>query len=90
MSPPSLPSIIIDCGTTNHFIPDCNSFINYVELTPVSIQTANSYIFSAIGKGNMKTLLPIGNKTLPTPITLKNIYYLPSILFTLISATCMT
>ena len=87
---PFLSSIIIDCNTISYFISDHNSLINYIELIPVLIQTADSCIFSIIGKKDIKVLLPIGDKSLPTPITLKNIYYLSLILFKLIFVTCIT
>jgi len=41
-------------------------------------------MFSVMGKGNLKVLLPNSNQK-PTPITLENVYYSPHLVFTLIS-----
>lgn len=81
---------IIDCGASNHFSPERQKFLNYQELSPIPIKAADGRTFHALGKGDLKVLLPMGDNTKPTTITLKNVYYSPQMAFNLISVTRMT
>ena len=80
--------IIINCGASRHFTPDHLRLLDYKEISPVPIRTANGRSFNALGRGNMKISFPMGNKS-PTTVTLINVYYCPSLTFTLLSVTCM-
>jgi Reverse transcriptase (RNA-dependent DNA polymerase)/gag-polypeptide of LTR copia-type/GAG-pre-integrase domain len=81
---------IIDCGASSHFSPEREKFLNYRELSPIPIRAADGRTFHALGKGDLKVLLPMGKDTKPTPVTLKDTYYSPQMAFTLISVTRMT
>src|SRR5271168_4870543 len=81
---------IIDCGASSHFSPEREKFLNYQELSPIPIRAANGRTFHALGKGDLKVLLPMGKDTKPIPVTLKDTYYSPQMAFTLISVTRMT
>ena len=75
---------IIDSGATSHFCPDRAKFINFVAIEPQDVHTADGSTISAIGKGDVKLDLPLGDKR--TTVTLKNTLYTPKMAFTLISA----
>ena len=81
---------IIDCGASNHFSPEREKFLNYRELSPIPIKAADGRIFHALGKGDMKVSLPMGENNKPTTVTLKDTFYSPQMAFTLISVTRMT
>jgi len=83
-------SIIIDCGASSHFTPDRNSLTNYQELTALPIRAADGRTFPTLGRGDMQIHFPMGNGKKPTLITLKNVYYSPHLVFTLVSCTRMT
>jgi hypothetical protein len=74
---------IIDSGATSHFCPDRSKFTSYTSITPQDIHTADGSAISAIGRGNVKIDLPLGNKR--TTVTLKDALYAPKMAFTLIA-----
>jgi len=80
--------VIIDCGASNHFTPDRHKLLNYTEIQPEPIRAADGRMFSALGKGDLKINLPNGGEK-ATPITLKNVFYSPSMAFTLMSVPIM-
>jgi hypothetical protein len=73
---------ILDCGASSHFTPECSKLLNYREISPEPIRSADGHTFSATGKGDLKLELPNGDQK-PTPVTLKNVYYSPHLAFTL-------
>jgi GAG-pre-integrase domain len=79
---------ILDCGASSHFTPEHLKLLNYREINPEPICSADGHTFSATGKGDLKLELPNGNQK-PTPVTLKNVYYLPHLAFTLMSVGTM-
>ncbi|KAF9537563.1 hypothetical protein CPC08DRAFT_824701 [Agrocybe pediades] len=88
-NPQQCPSIIIDCGATNHFTSDRQRLIEYQSITPVNIVVANGSHLSAIGKGDMLVHFPMGSGTSPTPVILRNVHYAPEMAHTLISVACI-
>jgi GAG-pre-integrase domain len=83
-----LNGTILNCGASSHFTPECLKLLNYWEINPEPICSANGHTFSATGKGDLKLELPNGNQK-PTPVTLKNVYYSPHLAFTLMSVGTM-
>ena len=81
--------IIIDSGATRHFSPDRSKFINFTQINDAPIKAADGRIFNAIGKADIKLQFPMGVNQKPTSIILKNVYYAPSMAFTLISVSCI-
>ena len=79
---------ILNCGASSHFTPEHSKLLNYREITPEPICSADGHTFSATGKGDLKLELPNRNQKL-TPVTLKNVYYLPHLAFTLMSVEIM-
>ena len=73
---------IIDSGATSHFCPDREKFTNFVAIEPQAIHTADGTTINAVGRGDVKLELPLGNKR--TTVTLKNALYVPQMAFTLI------
>ncbi len=63
--------------------------INFVNIKPTPICTANGYSFNAIGRGDYVTYLPMGHGKSATKVTLFNTYYFPHLVFTLISVSCL-
>ncbi|KAF8228149.1 hypothetical protein L208DRAFT_1173324, partial [Tricholoma matsutake] len=51
---------IIDSSATSHFSPEKSKLINYYEISPEPIQAADGRTSNALGKGDMKTDLPMG------------------------------
>jgi hypothetical protein len=79
---------IMDSGATSHFCPDCTKFITFEAITAQDVCTADGTTISALGRGDIKVDLPLGNKY--TTITLKNTLYTPKMMLTLISAHRIT
>jgi hypothetical protein len=75
---------IIDSGATSHFCPDRAKFITFEAIKAQDVRTADGSTISALGWGDIKVDLPLGNKY--TTITLKNTLYTPKMALTLISA----
>ncbi len=80
---------IVDTGASNHFTGYRERFNNFTPIKPIPIKAADGRTFSAIGKGDYPTQLPMGPDQKPTPVTLYNTYYSPSMAFTLISVSCL-
>jgi hypothetical protein len=59
--------------------------LNYWEINPEPICSADGHTFSATGKGDLKLELPNWNQK----PTLKNVYYSPHLAFTLMSVGTM-
>jgi hypothetical protein len=74
---------IVDSGATSHFCPDHGKFLNYVAIEAQPIHTTDGTTINAIGKGDIRLDLPLGNKQ--TTVTLKNALYVPKMAFMLIS-----
>lgn len=53
---------IMDSGATAHFCPDRSKFANFVAIAPQDVQTADGSKVSAIGRGDVKLDLPLGDK----------------------------
>ena len=85
---PAAQNAIIDCGTTQHFTPNCANLTNFTEIPPKPIKAANGHTLQATRCGDLKILLPMG-KDQPTKATLQNVYYSPDFAFTLISVGTM-
>ena len=76
--------IIINSGTSHHFLPDCSKFLNYKEFdNHEPIWAAGGCTFCTLGEGNIQIHLPNGNQKMML-ITLKEVYYSPIMVFTLI------
>jgi hypothetical protein len=75
---------IIDSGATSHFCPDHTKFITFEAIKAQDICTADRTTISALGRGDIKVDLPLGNKY--TTVTLKNTLYTPKMALTLTSA----
>lgn len=80
--------IIIDCGASNHFTPDHKRLCNYKEVKPQLIQAADGHVFSTLGKDDINIKLS-NREHKPTPVTLKNVFYSPSMAYTLMSVSIM-
>jgi hypothetical protein len=74
---------IIDSGATSHFCPDRSKFLTFTSIDPQSIHTADGSTISAIGRGDVKIDLPLGQKR--TTVTLKDALYAPKMAFTLVA-----
>ena len=61
---------IIDSGATSHFCPDWSNFITFSDIPPQDVCTANGSTISAIGRGDIKINLLLGNQM--TEVMLKN------------------
>jgi hypothetical protein len=81
-------STIIDSGATSHFCPDHTKFITFEAIKAQDICTADRSTISALGWGDIKVGLPLGNKY--TTATPKNTLYTPKMVLTLISAHQIT
>jgi hypothetical protein len=81
-------STIIDLGATSHFCPDCAKFITFEAIKAQDVRTADGTTISALGRGDIKVDLPLGNKY--TTVTLKNTLYTPKMVLTLILAHRIT
>jgi hypothetical protein len=81
-------STIIDSGATSHFFPDCAKFITFEAIKAQDIHTADGTTISALGRGDIKVDLLLGNKY--TTVTLKNTLYTPKMVLTLISVHRIT
>ena len=71
-------STIIDSGTSSHFSPDKNKFINYRKIITEPVKVTDGGFFSATGKGDLKIKLPDCPGHKPITITLKGVYYSPT------------
>ena len=60
--------------------------INYVNIDPIPIKTADKQSFQAIGKGDMYVYLPNRDKT-NSRILLKDVLYAPKMGITLVSVS---
>ena len=80
--------IILNSGASSHFTPNRLKLMNYTDINPEPIRAADGCTFSALSKGDLKVELPNKNQKL-TPITLKNVYYSPHMVFTLMSVSCV-
>jgi len=81
--------VIINCGASSHFSPDRSKFLDYEDIDPEPIKAADGRSFSAIGKGDIRVMLPACNNIQPITIHLKGVYYAPAMAFTLISVSCL-
>jgi hypothetical protein len=89
VSSPSHNGIIIDSGASRHFSPELSKYTKFVKIPHAPIKAADGRIFNAMGRGEMKLYFPMGPNERPTLVTLKNVYYAPSMAFTLISVSCI-
>jgi hypothetical protein len=79
---------ILDCSASSHFTPEHSKLLNYREISPEPICSADGHTFNATGKGDLKLEL-LNNDQKPTPVTLKNVYYSPHLAFILMSVRIM-
>ncbi|KAJ2923795.1 hypothetical protein H1R20_g13297, partial [Candolleomyces eurysporus] len=79
---------ILDCGASDHFTPFRHLLTDYVDIHQYS-RVADNHTTHVAGKGTMIVELPMGPGQPPTKLTLMNVYYVPSFVFTLISTTRM-
>ncbi len=80
---------LVDMGASRHFSPARSKMINFVNIKPTPIRTADGHSFDAIGRGDYVTYLPMGHGKTATKVTLYNTYYSPHLAFTLISVSCL-
>ena len=76
---------IIDSGTSRHFSPNKEKFMNYRPLTDCKIKMADGRILNAVGMGDVRVDLPNGKSI--TPIVLKECIHAPDLAFTLLSVS---
>ena len=75
---------LYDSGTTRHMSGFYHRMINYTEIDPVPIRTADKRTFQATGKGDMYIYLPNRDKS-NSQILLKDVLYAPKMGITLVS-----
>ena len=75
---------LYDSGATRHMSGFCHRFLNFVEIVPKPISTADKQTFSATGKGDMYINIPNGDLP-PSKILLKDVLYTPTMAVTLVS-----
>ena len=75
---------LYDSGTTRHMSGFHHRLINYVDIDPIPIRTADKHSFQATGKGDMYVYLPNRDKT-NSRILLKDVLYAPQMGTTLVS-----
>ena len=81
--PKSRLGACINSGTSRHYSPDCDAFINYSPINNTTITTADSCKLKALGKGDVWIKLLNGAKH--TKTILKEAIHAPDMAFTLIS-----
>jgi hypothetical protein len=52
---------ILDCSASSHFTPERSKLLNYREISPEPICSADGHTFSATRKGDLKLELPNGD-----------------------------
>ena len=80
---------LYDSGATRHMSGFCHRFLNFVEIVPKPISTADKQTFSAMGKGDMYINIPNGDLP-PSKILLKDVLYAPTMAVTLVSISRIT
>lgn len=75
---------LYDSGTTRHMSGFFHRLINYVDIDPIPIKTADKRSFQATGKGDMLVYLPNRDKC-NSKILLKDVLYAPRMGITLVS-----
>ena len=75
---------LYDSGTTCHMSGFHHHLINFVDIDPIPIKTADKRSFQAIGKGDMYVYLPNRDKS-NSRILLKDVLYTPKMGITLVS-----
>ena len=75
---------LYDSGATRHMSGFRHRFINFTEIEPKPITTADKRTFSATGKGDMYIHVP-NDDLPPSKILLKDVLYAPSMAVTLVS-----
>jgi transposase InsO family protein len=75
---------LYDSGATRHMSGFRHRFLNFVEIEPKPISTADKRTFSATGKGDMYINVPNGDLP-PSKILLKDVLYAPTMAVTLVS-----
>ena len=75
---------LYDSGTTRHMSGFYHRLVNYVDIDPIPIKTADKCSFHAIGKGDMYIYLPNRDQS-NSKILLKDVLYVPRMGITLVS-----
>ena len=75
-------STCIDSGTSRHYSPNCDAFINYCPINITTITTADGHKLKVLGKGDVWIELP--NSAKRTKTILKKAIHAPDMAFTLI------
>ena len=75
---------MLDSGASRHFSPHRSEFHDF-EAIDHEIKTVDGRTFKAVGKGNVRIVLPNDRST--TPVLLKDCVYAPEMAFTLISVS---
>ena len=81
--------VIIDSGATRHFTPNRPDLTNFTKISPRPIKAANGLLLQAMGRSDLKLLLPMGKGCQPTKVTLRNVYYTPDFAFMMVSMGTM-
>jgi hypothetical protein len=74
---------LYDSGCSKHMSSYWHLFANFQAIEPKPIRAADRHVFNAIGKGDIRIMIP--NDGLTTTIVLKDVLYCPHIGLTLIS-----
>jgi transposase InsO family protein len=74
---------IYDSGASRHMSPYRSKFINFSEIPPKKIRTADRHTFLATGKGDMYIMVPKGKTE--TKVLLRDVLYSPEMSATLVS-----
>ena len=80
--PKSQLGACIDSGTSRHYSPNHDVFINYCPINNTTITTADGRKLKVLGKGNVWIKLPNGAKH--TKTILRKVIHVPDMAFTLI------
>ena len=81
--PKSRLGACIDSGTSRHYSPNRDAFINYSPISNTTITTADSRKLKVLGKGDVR--IELLNSTKCTKTILKEAIHAPDMAFTLIS-----
>lgn len=76
---------IVDSGATSHFCPIKSLYITFCDIDPVPVTSSEGRTFQAIGQGDVRIPLPMGENNPPTYVILKGALYAPGTAYTMLS-----
>jgi hypothetical protein len=78
---------ILDSGASRHFDPNRSNFVEFREIAPKPITSADGKQFHAIGEGNVP--ISVLHRGQPVKIVLQNVLYAPSMPMALVSISAI-